>query len=143
MSAADPGISRKKRKCGKKFRKIENILGTQEVYVHCVYNCGRTYRTMQYPLDKKAWNVTLRKLNAHESQRCPKMTINTNSASPKRKKISHSQRAPKIEEVKHFHTLHVGTAVSSQQSVRQSGLDDHLNNQSHIYGGWGCGGVLW
>ncbi len=163
MSAADPGISRKKRKCGKKFRKIENILGTQEVYVHCVYNCGRTYRTMQYPLDKKAWNVTLRKLNAHESQRCPKMTINTNSASPKRKKISYSQRAPKIEEVKHFihfmlaqlrwqHGMLVGSfeefdeeaarhnyALSSEKSVDNDDLKAMKPLMSKFFSRWAKG----
>lgn len=44
---------------------------TQDVFVHCAYNCGRTYRTQRYGLNKKEWHKTLRKLNAHESQRCP------------------------------------------------------------------------
>lgn len=87
----DAGTTSKKRKPRgrKKPRKIENISGTQEVYVHCTYNCGRTYRTMRYPLDKKAWHKTLRKLNAHESQRCP---LRSAARSPKSRAKSPQKR---------------------------------------------------
>jgi len=66
----------------------------QDVYVHCTYNCGRTYRTMRYPLDKKAWHKTLRKLNAHESQRCPLRQRRDASS-----KNSQKQQVPKVEKV--------------------------------------------
>ena len=38
--------------------------------VHCAYNCGRTYTTLPCHIDRNSWHRTLRKLNAHEAQRC-------------------------------------------------------------------------
>lgn len=64
-----------------KQRTFTAIPGTNEVYVHCAYGCGTTYRTPAQPakgtfrpplekLGKKEWHKVIRRLNSHESQRC-------------------------------------------------------------------------
>lgn len=41
------------------------------VEVFCAYGCGVSYKSLPKHVDQNAWAKTLRKLNAHESQRCP------------------------------------------------------------------------
>ena len=41
------------------------------VEVFCSWGCGVSYKSLPKHLDQQAWAKTLRKLNAHESQRCP------------------------------------------------------------------------
>jgi len=41
------------------------------VEVFCSWGCGVSYKSLPKHVDQQAWAKTLRKLNAHESQRCP------------------------------------------------------------------------
>jgi len=63
---------RKRKPRGPKKKRLVKPLGdgSQEVVVHCAYNCGRTYTTLPCHIDRNSWHRTLRKLNAHEAQRC-------------------------------------------------------------------------
>lgn len=63
---------RKRKPRGPKKKRLVKALsdGSQEVVVHCAYNCGRTYTTLPCHIDRNSWHRTLRKLNAHEAQRC-------------------------------------------------------------------------
>lgn len=67
---------RRKPRGPKKTRVVEPIVedATQgplgRVRVHCAYGCGRTYVTVPCERNREEWHRTLRKLNAHESQRC-------------------------------------------------------------------------
>eukprot|EP00941_MAST-03F_sp_MAST-3F-sp1_P000757 g757.t1 len=66
-----------------KKRHFTPIPGTDEVFVHCFLGCGVTYRTParlskhgvyrppRDPVKKKEWHRAIRRLNSHESQRCP------------------------------------------------------------------------
>jgi len=86
----------------KKTRKVIPIPGTQEVFVHCAYNCGRSYRAKKCGLDKKEWHKTLRKLNAHEAQRCPH-----------RHSARSSKITPKMSEVGDF-----AAGMAAQQAMQ-------------------------
>lgn len=75
---------RKRKPRGPKKRRIfEEIPGSSDLIVHCSNKCGRFYRTAPCNLDRTQWHKTLRKLNAHESQRC---MLATNRRSEKRKR---------------------------------------------------------
>lgn len=63
--------SRKRKRCPRKERRCEPVPNDpKSMIVHCVYECGRCYQTPIAEVDKTAWQMTLRRLNAHESQRC-------------------------------------------------------------------------
>lgn len=62
----------KRKSCVKKKRVISSIPGSRDVVVFCAHGCGISYTTPPQHLDKLVWHKTIRKLNAHESQRCPK-----------------------------------------------------------------------
>lgn len=63
---------RKRKSCARKARVVSAVKGTPNVIVFCAHGCGTSYTTLPRDVDKLQWNATLRKLNAHESQRCPK-----------------------------------------------------------------------
>ena len=63
---------KRKKSCVKKSRVVSAVPGSNKVVVFCVHGCGISYTTVPMHVDKPAWHKTLRKLNAHESQRCPK-----------------------------------------------------------------------
>lgn len=78
--------SEKSRKRGlAKERSFSQIPGTDEVLIHCAFNCGISYRVAaeEYILNgvphyrtpkniegRKNWHKVIRRLNAHEAQRC-------------------------------------------------------------------------
>eukprot|EP00591_Stephanopyxis_turris_P006027 CAMPEP_0195520256 /NCGR_PEP_ID=MMETSP0794_2-20130614/16480_1 /TAXON_ID=515487 /ORGANISM="Stephanopyxis turris, Strain CCMP 815" /LENGTH=552 /DNA_ID=CAMNT_0040649575 /DNA_START=68 /DNA_END=1726 /DNA_ORIENTATION=+ len=62
----------KRKSCVKKSRVVSAVPGTNKVVVFCAHGCGISYTTVPHHVNKKEWHKTVRKLNAHESQRCPK-----------------------------------------------------------------------
>jgi len=107
-------LERKRKPRGpKKRRNFEEIPGSTDILVHCSNKCGRFYRTPPCHLDRSQWHKTLRKLNAHESQRCilakhrrsekRKRRKNKSAFSSKKNKKQQQQKkkTTKSSEVKH------------------------------------------
>ena len=71
-SETKPKKTQKARSILKKTRRIV-VDPTDEtfVFVHCVHLCGVVYRSLSRSRSQSEWTKTLRRLNAHESQRCP------------------------------------------------------------------------
>ena len=62
-----------KKRVGAKMRKVvPSTTLAGGVSVHCCYNCGVVYDTPSRQQSVLEWTKTLRRLNAHESKRCPK-----------------------------------------------------------------------
>lgn len=74
-----------------KERTFTPISGTKDVFIHCCHGCGITYRTPallvttnsrntyrppESSADKKEWHKVIRRLNAHEAQRCSQRNRN-------------------------------------------------------------------
>ena len=75
----------KKGRGGAKVRKVvPSTTVVDGVSVHCCYNCGVVYETVSRKVSSAEWTKTLRRLNAHESQRCGKRPVNVASASAPR-----------------------------------------------------------
>lgn len=71
LESEEKKLRKRKPRGPKKKRLVEPVRnGTPEVIVHCAYKCGRTYTTLPCHIDRDFWHRTLRKLNAHEAQRC-------------------------------------------------------------------------
>ena len=67
--------AKKKRKAvTKKSRAVSAVPGATDgaIVVFCAYGCGISYTTYPRNVNRPHWHKTLRKLNAHESQRCPR-----------------------------------------------------------------------
>lgn len=65
----------KKRKAvTKKCRLCQPVPDTKDgaILIFCAYGCGLSYTTYPRDVNRLHWHKTLRKLNAHESQRCPR-----------------------------------------------------------------------
>lgn len=61
---------KKKKTKEKKNRRVQSCAGNF-VNVFCAWGCGVSYKSLPKQTNQKAWAKALRKLNAHESQRCP------------------------------------------------------------------------
>lgn len=85
------------------------------VNVFCSWGCGVSYKSHSKHVDQKAWAKTLRKLNAHESQRCP--------CNPHATRVSGKAKAKKraaVDELMHdWETVLLGNHVEIlQQQIR-------------------------
>tara|TARA_B110000208_G_scaffold77125_1_gene98818 strand:+ start:146 stop:1726 length:1581 start_codon:yes stop_codon:yes gene_type:complete len=61
------------KRAGVKTRKVVTSATVEgNVSIHCCYSCGVVYETPSRGKSALEWTKTLRRLNAHESQRCPK-----------------------------------------------------------------------
>lgn len=58
----------------KKSREIRQIPGANDgsIVIFCAHGCGISYTTYPRTVNGPHWHKTLRKLNAHEAQRCPR-----------------------------------------------------------------------
>ena len=106
-------VKKNKRKaCAKKQRVVSAIPGTQRVTVFCVHGCGISYTTPPQHINKTTWHKTIRKLNAHESQRCPKNPGCTRRPRKHAKVRASSTANPSILE----------TAKTSKALIRKAGV---------------------
>lgn len=83
---SQPQKKRKKTK-EKKTRVVTPCQDGIHVRVFCAFGCGTCYKTLPREVDQKGWAKTLRKLNAHESQRC--------SCNPNATRVSGKTKAKK------------------------------------------------
>jgi len=90
----------------KKHREIRSCDDHAFVKVFCSFGCGTNYRTLPKHTCQKSWAKTLRKLNAHESQRC---TCNPNAT-----RVSSKAKAEKRKAVDEL-TNDCGTVLLKNQ----------------------------